>query len=387
MNINTNPYSAFNVPSLRNGASLAYKISTSYLYVKEQIAKIAQNVFHAFFDTPCRMLLKCLCVSVVLCGGLTLTYLIINTCWNRYSSLTSNPSKQGIQKSKPLSNDFYKNQEVRSLSNDSPKIFSEVCENFPQEIVERIFDEFNLSDLGVCSQVNKNWNNYIIAWDFWRRAIYREYAFTSVDWAKWDPELVKGIDLKEEMLSLPENIVDELRRSHKAFPEKSLKNTHIFARLPKGLNIIKLSNLAKKDLSLDIYGDWNDNHFGCFAGVFCTPVKESVWLLMSTNAIEGSSEAKNYCEQMNIVAEFAKTTQTTYEVPTALEAIVCILVKHRRAQTSLYGNENYIYTWTQDHVRGDRKVIVDEVPSKGICLDHYNFLSKKRINIKPLRKF
>ncbi len=86
------------------------------------------------------------------------------------------------------------------------------CEILPREIILLTFSYLNLHELGVISRVSKEWGTF--APILWKEVVYREIAFSSKNWAQWDEDIVKGVDFTKEILSLPENIVEELRRSY-----------------------------------------------------------------------------------------------------------------------------------------------------------------------------
>jgi hypothetical protein len=215
----------------------------------------------------------------------------------------------------------------------------EPSEILPCEIISEIFSYLNLHELGVSSRVSKRWETCASSPLLWRAAIYREIAFSSKNWAQWDENIVKGVDFTKEHLSLPENIVEEFRRSYKAFPGKRIRETHVLVRMPKGLTIKKLGELAKKYFPSNAKG---------YRGVLQTiidklgdkPADESVWLLMTTKEVDGTRN-KNYIEQKDIVAELAKTALVPYEIPTTLEAATCILAEYSRSKKRLFSDRTY----------------------------------------------
>jgi hypothetical protein len=178
--------------------------------------------------------------------------------------------------------------------------------------------------------VNKTWHRRLKrASHLWKAAIYA-LSFSSKDWARLDGRLVQDVDFKEEMLSFPNDIVEQLRLSCKAFPAGSLIKTHVLIRMPKGLSINILGQLAKKE--------WPDNEDGyryfcpiLYNAHFCRgddfvnrTVDKSVWLLMTKGAIDGTKN-KIYREQKTMVSAFARKSLVPYEIPTTLEAATCLL--------------------------------------------------------------
>ena len=92
----------------------------------------------------------------------------------------------------------------------------------PEEMIFEIFSYLNLHKLGISRSISKKWNRIASTPILWKAVIYREFAFSSKKWAQWDENIVKDVDFTKEYLSLPENIVEELRRSYEAFPGKKL---------------------------------------------------------------------------------------------------------------------------------------------------------------------
>jgi hypothetical protein len=187
--------------------------------------------------------------------------------------------------------------------------------------------------------------------------------------------------MRQEMLSLPKNIAEELRRS--AFPGKNIRETHVLVRIPKGLTIKKLGELAKK------YFPSNTNGYryiwsGIVDELGDKPADESVWLLMTKDVLPGSG-SKSYSQQKNIVAELAKTTGVSYQVPTTLEAATCILAEYSRSENRLFSDSPWTYTRCQENVQGDQMIVGGFAPA-GLDVFHdcydYDF-----IGVAALRKF
>jgi len=241
-------------------------------------------------------------------------------------------------------------------------------EIIPRELCLEIFSYLNLHELGVSSRVSKIWGSLISTPNLWRTAVYREIAFSSKDWAQWDENIVKGVDFTEEVLSLPENIAEELRRSYEAFPGKSIRETHLLVRMAKGLTINKLGELAKK------YFPSNDDGYRYISTNIVNElgdkaVDESVWLLMTTEEVDGTRN-KSYSRQKNIVAELAKRARVPYEVPTTLEAATCILAEYSRSRKRLFGDTIPPFTFTncQENVQGSPTGVGHFAPS-GLFVD------------------
>lgn len=220
----------------------------------------------------------------------------------------------------------------------------------PAEIVLEIFSYLNHHDLGVCRSVSRKWLKLADTPNLWKEAIYREIAFTSKDWVKVDKDIVKDVDFSKEALSFPDNIVEELRLSHKAFPRKSIRQSHVLVIKPKGLTINKIGELLKKYFpnNADGYSYISKSVADELGG---KSSDESVWLLMTTHVLEGTRN-KSFQKQKEIVKNFASKTKVPYKDPTTLDALICILAEYFRTKKRLFNGGLLTYTRCQENIQG-----------------------------------
>jgi hypothetical protein len=257
------------------------------------------------------------------------------------------------------------------------------CAIIPREVVGLIFSHLNLHDLGVSSRVSKKWMTWASQPDLWKAVICRELAFSSKNWAQWNADIVKDVDLAKEYLSLPNNIVEELRLSYNAFPGKSLRETHLLVRMPKGLTLNKLGELAKK------YFPKNPAGYRSIWSTIVTALgdksaDESVWLLM-TKEVLPESRRKNYDQQKKMIDELAKKTGVPYQVPTTLEAAICILAEYSRSKKRLFNDSPGTYTRCQENIQNYQMIVGGFVPAGlNVCHSRYDFVN---IGVAALRKF
>ena len=223
---------ALNLIPLGGIASVAYEIGSACFSSRVRTAKISEDFFKSPIQTTIKKIAQCLWVPIVVYGSLKLVCFIVKTCWNRCFPPANN-------RPRPANNRPREESQVIDPRAKDPCIIIP-----PEVVVNQIFSYLNLHELGVSRRVSRIWNQYASTPILWRSAIYREIAFSSKNWAQWDADLVKDVDMRQEMLSLPKNIAEELRRS--AFPGKSIRETHVLVRMPKGLTIKKLGELAKK---------------------------------------------------------------------------------------------------------------------------------------------
>jgi hypothetical protein len=353
-----------NLLSLREIAFVAYEIGAACLS-SFQTTKISQK----FLKSPIRISIKkitqWLWVPIVIFGALKLVCLIIIACWYRCFPHTKNRARE-------------ENLILDSTAKDPFEII-------PQEIVIfKIFSNLNLSELAVSRCISKRWNTFASTPTLWKVAIYREIAFSSKNWGLWNEDIVKGIDFAREYLSFPDNIVEELRYSHQAFPEKRIRETHVLVRMPKGLTLKKLEQFVKKYFSSNSALLTYDGP-GVVDSLEDKPIGESFWLLMTTKEIEGTRN-KNYIMQKNIVAELAKTARVSYDIPTTLEAATCILAEYARSQKRIFSDNPWTYTRCQESI-DDNQVIVGGLTPAGLIITGEVSYNYESIGVAALRKF
>jgi hypothetical protein len=355
---------ALNLIPLGGIASVAYEIGSACLSSRDRTAKISEDFFKSPIQTTLKKIAQCLWVPIVVCGVLKLVCFIVKACWNRCFPPANNRPREESQVIDPRAAD--------------------PCTIIPPElVVNHIFSYLNLHELGVSRSVSRIWNEYASTPILWQSAIYREIAFSSKNWADWNADLVKDVDMEQEMLSLPKNIAEELRRS--AFPGKSIRETHVLVRMPKGLTIKKLGELAKKYFPSNTDG-YRYGRPAIVDKLEDKPADESIWLLMTKDVLPGS-RSKSYGQQKTIIDELAKTTRVPYQVPTVLEAATCILAEYSRSKNRLFSGSNSPWTYTrcQKSVQG-YQMIVGGFARAGLYVDNFNY-EYDRVGVAALRKF
>lgn len=379
-------------------ASVAYEIGSACLSSRERTAKISEDFFKSPIQTTLKKIAQCLWVPIVVCGSLKRVSFIVKACLNRCFPPANNRPRQESQGVAIFHHNQNDGRSLRTDSTSSPLEKSseaipesqvidlqakDPCIIMPPEVVvHNIFSYLNLHELGVSRSVSRIWNKYASTPILWQSAIYREIAFSIKNWAQWDADLVKEVNMRQEMLSLPKNIAEELRRS--AFPGKSIRETHVLVRMPKGLTIKKLGELAKKYFPSNIDGYryiWSS----IVDGLGDKPVDESVWLLMTKDVLQGS-RSKSYSQQKNIVAELAETTGVPYQVPTTLEAATCILAEYSRSKNRLFSNSPWTYTSCQENLQGFQ-AIVGGFASAGLDVYICIYFDDVAVGVAALRKF
>jgi hypothetical protein len=351
---------ALNLIPLGGIASVAYEIGSACLSSRDRTAKISEDFFKSPIQTTLKKIAQCFWVPIIAYGVLKLVCFIVKACWNRCFP-SANKSREESQVIDPRAKD--------------------PCINLPPEVVvNHIFSYLNLHELGVSRSVSKIWNEYASTPILWQSAIYREIAFSSENWAQWGTDFVKDVNMRQEMLSLPKNIAEELGRS--AFPGKNIRETHVLVRMPKELTIKKLGELAKK------YFPSNANGYRYIWSAIVDelgdkPADESIWLLMTKDVLPGSRN-KSYSQQKTIIDELAKTTRVPYQVPITLEAATCILAEYFRSENRLFSDSPWTCTRCQENVQSYQVVVGGFTPA-GLAVG--GLYKNDNIGIAALRKF
>ena len=197
--------------------------------------------------------------------------------------------------------------------------------------------------------MSKKWGTLTTSPNLWKAAVYREIAVSSKNWARWDVDIAKGVDLTNEFLSLPDNIVENLRRSYEAFPGKSIIKTHVLVRMLKGITTKKLEGPKRKYFPSNVDG-YEHSWKAVVDELGDKPAEESVWLFMTTKEIDGTKN-QSYRVQNDIVADLARKAKLPYKIPTTLEAKICLLAENSQSSWS---------TRCQDKVSGTHVIVAIE---------------------------
>src|SRR3979490_1280626 len=86
---------------------------------------------------------------------------------------------------------------------------------------------------------------------------------------------------------------------------------------------------------------------------------------MTRDVIQGSRK-KTYSEQQALVTSYSEKTKIPYEVPSILDATVCILMEYIRTGTRLYGNSPWTYTRCQEKWNAHWQLVVGGFVAGGL---------------------
>jgi F-box domain/Ring finger domain len=269
--------------------------------------------------------------------------------------------------------------------------------SLPHELVLKVFSHLNLATHGKSRLVSKGWNQFLAEPTLWKIVIYREIAFGNDKWAqRFGKDVVKDEDSKEEFSSFPLNdFIADCKKFKSIFPEKNAKDSLMLVRLPKTLNgqltLKSLGELVKK-----YFSDSNTCYRFIWPGIVDElgdkSIDKSRWVLMTKDVLPGSRN-KSYGEQQKIVAELAKKSLISYEVPDTLESAACILSQYFDSNIHFFNDGPYTYTRCKDKVQGFQAVVggfgpaVEGFGSGGLYVGCNSYGNDNCLGVAALRKF
>lgn len=204
-----------------------------------------------------------------------------------------------------------------------------------------IFSFLNIEDLGRSQIVSRQWRTLASHKSLWDPTIY----FGPEKWIQYFREI--------EILQRPKNIIKALNSPCPIWPGKKIKDTHILMLIPKSINgeeeiLAGFSRLIKRSLK---------NEYGNGMNISIDPLllnilrkhhqsQPSHWVLMTKDVIPGSTN-KTYDEQEILVKKLAQESNAPYEIPTALDALICIYMYFVNCGIRLFNDDPKNYTRCQ----------------------------------------
>lgn len=223
-----------------------------------------------------------------------------------------------------------KNQGDKKLD----KKLKDPCDIFPKEMIEEIFSHLTLKDIRNCCLVCKNWKKIASNPLIWKKAIYKEIAFSNEKWIRhFGKDIIEVEDNAEEFKSLPDDIASELKTIYEIFEEKE-RRPYMLVRIPKTLkgttSLTSLGELLKRHFPK------NENGYKYLWAELLSKkidlsIEKSYWVLMTDLLPE--SKNKKYVEQQEIVAKLAQDPSKDYIVCTLIEIIICHLARYLSSKT------------------------------------------------------
>lgn len=252
-------------------------------------------------------------------------------------------------------------------------------QSFPSETCLQIFSYLNAVDLARCSGLNKVCQ--ILASD---KALLKalpapEITFGKAAWKKYFGDV--GLEVP-----LPLDIHKILKSPCPFWPGKKVEETHMLVLIPetvdgKPLNLKTLQELVKAPK--EGHGTEYRYIWDAIMNEHGETTVKSHWVLMTKDVIEGSGN-KNYMEQQTLISEISKKIGITYEVPTLLDAVVCLFTRFVSSKERLFNHEPGTYTRCQERTE-DYPIIVGGFSPYGLIVNVC--FGSGYLGVAALRKF
>jgi hypothetical protein len=224
---------------------------------------------------------------------------------------------------------------------------------------------------------------------------YNEIAFGNDKWIKAYGIEIKEEDIGKDLEALPENILEILESTCPIDSSKKVKDTHMLVWMPQTL----IMDGKEQNLTLNTFGqlikkkNFSENKEG-YRYIYVDIVKQigdktltkGQWVLMTKDILEGSRR-KDYSAQQTLVNDLSKKSGMSYEVPTLLEATVCILTEYVSKGTRLFTDSPWTYTRCQEKLEEySYQVVVGGFASAGLYLN-YNYYGHVNLGVAARWKF
>ena len=188
---------------------------------------------------------------------------------------------------------------------------------------------------------------------------------------------------------LPSDISEIMDSACPFWPGNKVRDTHMLVLIP--------DQVAGNPLTLDYFGELvkspqggghKTQYRGAWYAEIVSPAigskvsDSSYWVLMTRDVLPGS-RWKSYQDQCALVADHAKRTGLSYEVPGALESAVVMLLHYVRSGERLYSDNPWTYTRCRENV-GGHQLAVGGISSRGLLVSLYGRFDN---GVSALRKF
>ena len=194
-----------------------------------------------------------------------------------------------------------------------------------------------------------------------------ESAFGKAQWARYFGDI--GIEPP-----LPRDIQQTLRAPCPFFPGKTVGESHLLVLIPRTVNGRPLTLTTLEELVKAPREGQATQYRYKWAAFFeehgNRTTNESHWVLMTRDVIAGSRN-KTYAQQQALLGETARRTGIDYEVPTALEAAVCIFMRYMISGKRLFSDSPSTYTRCKEATAGYQGV-VGEFSLAGLYVDNFH---------------
>jgi len=210
------------------------------------------------------------------------------------------------------------------------------------------------------------------------------------------PSIAFGKEMWEKYLGdsgaeppLPPNINDILKGSCPFWPDKKVEDTHVLVLVPQSVNgkpltLKSLGELVQhprqREATKCTY--FNLGSYSNLGQYTDPPAPPAHWVLMSKDVLPGSRD-KSYLEQQALIHSYRQ--KAPYEVPSILDATVCIFMEYFRSGTYLYGQNPWTFTRCQEEYNADQLLAVGGFAPRGLNVCYS--LDRDIDGVAALRKF
>ncbi len=172
---------------------------------------------------------------------------------------------------------------------------------------------------------------------------------------------------------LPPNIAQIFASKCPFWPKKTVGETHLLVLIPEAVNGLPLTLKLLRQLVLRPLGGGHHIKFKEFNLGECQDpyAPKATWVLLTRNVIDGS-RCKTYIEQKNLIASY-KLANITYQIPSILDATVCIIMEYFRTGVRLYSDSPKTITRCQELYKSEGWVVawqmtIGDFSNEGISL-------------------
>jgi hypothetical protein len=253
---------------------------------------------------------------------------------------------------------------TNSISSTNPSL--------PNDVIGKvIFPHLSFSALGTCSLVCRAWKK--MAQEH-INSFSHPTAFGPKEWFIYFG--CRSTDIPR----LPSNIEAILKSPCPFWPNKKVHETHVLCFIPqtvngKPLNLKLLGKLVQKPLQ----GNATKYHYFRIGKYNDPSAPKSHWALLTREVIEGSRN-KPYTQQQALLQ-----AGPSYEVPTLLDATVCIFMEYVRTGTRLYSDTPYTYTRCQEKYKARVQFVIGGFSAAGLFVSNL-YECNEEYGIGGLRK-
>jgi hypothetical protein len=170
---------------------------------------------------------------------------------------------------------------------------------------------------------------------------------------------------------LPKDIHQILFAPCPFWPGKRIHETHLLVLVPQTVNGQPLTLKALGDLvKTPLKGNATKYRYFELGKHIDSPAPLSHWVLLTRDVFKDSLN-KNYQEQQVLLAQCSQKAQAVYEVPTVLDATVCLFMEYFRSGTRLCGDKPYTWAVCEEEFDANSQLGVGGFTTEGLSVRYY----------------